>query len=163
MKNSPRPKRGIQLLSLLFCRKALPLGCTLFPSLTLPSLSQSQASAVCRKPISRQTVQHSFLSLFRGPEKAQPGKGRFPRTLTNGRCLGEELTRPYSDRSAHLDRMRDVLPVWIREIHQRSALTSPPNWMLHYLDLLSTGAARGSVLLCVKIGLCNELFGKQQG
>ena len=98
LKNSPRPKRGIQLLSLLFCRKALPLGCTLFPSLTLLRISQSQASAVCRKPISKQTVQHSFLSLFRGPEKAQPGKGRFPRMLTDGRCLGEELTCPYSDR-----------------------------------------------------------------
>ena len=77
LENSPRPERGIQLLSLLFCRKALPLGCILSPSLTLLSSPQSQASTVCRKPISRQTVQHSFLSLFRGPEKAQPGKGWF--------------------------------------------------------------------------------------
>mgnify|MGYP003321506921 CR=1 FL=1 len=31
------------------------------------------------------------------------------------RCLGEELTRPYLDRTAHQDRMRDVLPLWIQE------------------------------------------------
>ena len=59
--------------------------------------------------------------------------------------------------------MRDVLPVWIQEKVANVVHYQSTNRMLHHLDLrLIQQLLVVGVLLCVKIGLCNERFGKQQ-
>ena len=55
--------------------------------------------------------------------------------LTNKRCLGEELTRPYLDRSEHKDRMRDVPSLWFQEKVANVVHYQSTNWMPHHLDL----------------------------
>ena len=59
--------------------------------------------------------------------------------------------------------MWDVLPVWIQEKLANVVYYQSTNRMPHHLDLrLIQQLLEVGVRLCVKIGLCNELFGKQQ-